>query len=139
MYKILPLSIVFFLTLTFASFAQRIPTNPFCEKNTPHEMRECFALALKQSEKEMDNSIKDANRNIKVEWDDKSIEIENRLISSQAAWVEYRDALCARNYNSKARTHSSYESVEIAACKYQKTKERVAELRKLYLQKNSQE
>lgn len=99
-----------------------------CSNGTALDQYFCFVEKLKPLEDRLEKEFQANVANSRSPWG-KAAEEETRarLITTQKAWIEYRNGYCSRNYYTKAPTHPPSESRSITRCKIIKTVERLNE------------
>lgn len=108
--------------------------NADCSRGAAFDSFQCFSKKLSIQEKRMDEAVQHALLNINSMWGKAANEeLKAKLLQTQAHWKEYRDGQCTYRYYTKASAHPPSLSMEIAACKLDKTEERIKEIKNTFL------
>lgn len=129
--------------LTFQSVLADVPTlssgsYDYCEKKdiilNAAEERACRQFALSKTEAKL-KQLTDQfiNQYKSLESSEATKEEIERFISSQNAWLKYRDDYCFFGYYTKSSIHSSSQHAEIVNCKLIKTTQRIEEIISRYI------
>jgi uncharacterized protein YecT (DUF1311 family) len=123
-------TILFFFLQTNVVFA----TENDCSRGAAFTSFQCYSKELKAFELEMDKALESAAASVKTHWGTEADqELKKRMAETQVSWKKYRDGHCEKDYYTKASVHPPSLSMEIAACKVKKTKERIKEIKKSFL------
>lgn len=89
-------------------------------------MKQCSSDAYTQVDKVLNDLYTAKVNDLKKQKDDNSKVTLNRLVKSEVAWVQFRDAQCS--YEGTQDLGGSNEGLDILACQYEMTKKRVISL-----------
>ena len=140
--KIFVCAAVFFLAHVPA-MAEDISSNAIneinqnCSAGSERDQFLCVQKLQVQKETKLEDAIKKLKSEAKSMWGplaDK--EINERVDASQNDWLKYRDEQCQYGFYSKAKAHAPSQIFSIVSCKYQKTDDRIKEIRALIPQIN---
>lgn len=138
--QILTTAVILLTTVSPAFAATHMPNpmmaeiNQDCSGGGALDQFQCVQEKLKALESQMNDLVKQADSKIKsMRGDEGTQELKERFQSAQKSWVTYRDETCMHDYYTKAPDHPPSLSLDISVCKYLKTKERIAEIKKTYL------
>lgn len=126
---------------TFSSLAEsgstmeNLVTAPPCEGDgySNIDAMQCYMEKEGESKKKIEESLKNIYTNTKSSWgDDADKEIKERIKLSQEGWEIYTINHCQFFYRNNATTHPPSQSVNIARCRYLRSKSRLQEINSVY-------